>query len=251
MSTLDETLGFEVIDAVGGDPMVLAPVVVAPVTEELLKGLGVAVLFFRMRREFNGITDGIVYAGIIAAGFAFVENILYLGRAFAEDEALVGQGGGVLAVLILRGILSPFAHPLFTSMIGIGCGLAATSRSGVARVLYVLVGYGFAVLLHALWNGPATLGDGGAFLGVYLFIMVPLFLGMVGLVVWHGNSLPQRAGPAQADACRGGCAPARLSAGARARRPARPAHRRGRAAPRRRRDRRGRPPSTRSRRRRT
>jgi protease PrsW len=111
--------------------------------------------------------------------------VLYMGRAFAEDSALVGQGGGVLAVLILRGILSPFAHPLFTSMTGIGCGLAASSRSPVARVLYVLVGYGFAVLLHALWNGSATFGDGGAFLGVYLFIMAPLFLAVFLLVVWQ------------------------------------------------------------------
>src|SRR6185312_12286227 len=45
--------------------------------------------------------------------------------------------------------------------------------------------YGFAVLLHALWNGSATVGDGGAFLGVYLFIMAPLFLAMVGLVLWQ------------------------------------------------------------------
>ena len=91
----------------------------------------------------------------------------------------------MLAVLILRGVLSPFAHPLFTSMTGIGCGLAATSRSAVARVLYVLVGYGFAVLLHALWNGSATLGDGGTFLGVYLFVMVPLFIAMIVLVLWQ------------------------------------------------------------------
>ena len=55
----------------------------------------------------------------------------------------------------------------------------------MARVLYVLVGYGFAVLLHALWNGSATLGDGGAFLGVYLFVMVPLFIAMVVLVCWQ------------------------------------------------------------------
>ena len=70
----------------------------------------------------------------------------------------MGQSGGVLAVLILRGILSPFAHPLFTSMTGIGCGLAATSRSPAARVLYVLVGYGFAVLAARTLE---RLGDGG------------------------------------------------------------------------------------------
>jgi RsiW-degrading membrane proteinase PrsW (M82 family) len=173
----------EVLGQGSGD--VLGATIIAPIVEEGVKGAFVVGLLIFRRREFDGIVDGVVYAGLVAAGFAFTENVLYMGRAFAEDDALVGQGGGVLAVLILRGILSPFAHPLFTSMTGIGCGLAATSRSPVARVLYVLVGYGFAVLLHALWNGSATVGDGGAFLGVYLFIMAPLFLAMVGIVVWQ------------------------------------------------------------------
>jgi RsiW-degrading membrane proteinase PrsW (M82 family) len=173
----------EVLGQGTGD--VLGAAVIAPIVEEAVKGAFVVGLLMFRRREFDGIVDGIVYAGLTAAGFAFTENILYMGRAFAESGGLVGQDGGVLAVLILRGVLSPFAHPLFTAMTGIGCGLAATSRSGVARVLYVLVGYGFAVLLHALWNGSATFGDGSTFLGVYLFIMAPLFLAMIGLVVWQ------------------------------------------------------------------
>ena len=31
------------------------------------------------RREFDGVVDGVVYAGLVAAGFAFTENILYFG----------------------------------------------------------------------------------------------------------------------------------------------------------------------------
>jgi RsiW-degrading membrane proteinase PrsW (M82 family) len=85
----------------------------------------VGLLLFR-RREFDGIIDGIVYAGIVAAGFAFTENILYFGRAFGEEAEM---GGSVLFTLILRGVLSPFAHPLFTSMTGIGAGLAANSAA--------------------------------------------------------------------------------------------------------------------------
>ena len=176
-----------VLDAVLGQGSgdVLGAAIVAPFVEEGVKGAFVVGLLLFRRREFDGIVDGIVYAGLVAAGFAFTENILYIGRAFAEDGALVGQNGGVLGVLILRGLLSPFAHPLFTSMTGIGCGLAAISRSAVARVLYVLVGYLLAVTLHALWNGSATFGDGATFTVVYLYIMVPLFLAMILLVLWQ------------------------------------------------------------------
>jgi RsiW-degrading membrane proteinase PrsW (M82 family) len=176
-----------VADAVLGQGSgdVLGASIIAPIVEEGVKGAFVVGLLIFRRREFDGIVDGIVYAGLVGAGFAFTENILYMGRAFAESGGLVGQDGGVLAVLILRGLLSPFAHPLFTSMTGIGCGLAALSRSAPARVLYVLVGYALAVVLHALWNSSATFGGGEAFLGIYLFFMVPLFLAMIGLAAWQ------------------------------------------------------------------
>jgi hypothetical protein len=70
-------------------------------------------------------------------------------------------------------------------MIGIGCGLAALSRSAVARVLYVLVGYVLAVVLR---SGTArTFGGVRRSRGLLLF-MVPLFLAMIGLVTWRGGA---------------------------------------------------------------
>src|SRR4029079_3972719 len=48
-----------------------------------------------------------------------------------------------------------------------------------------LGGYALAVILHALWNSSASLFDGGAFLIVYLVVMVPLFAAMVTIVIWQ------------------------------------------------------------------
>jgi RsiW-degrading membrane proteinase PrsW (M82 family) len=163
---------------------VFGAVAVAPVVEEAMKGAFlVGMLVFR-RREFDGVVDGIVYAGLVAAGFAFTENILYLGRAFTDDAG-VGQVGSVLAVLLLRGVLSPFAHPLFTAMIGIGAGIAARSPSVGRRFGAVAVGYVVAVALHSLWNTSASALGGGIFLVVYGFVMVPVFLGLVAVVIWQ------------------------------------------------------------------
>jgi protease PrsW len=172
---VDELLGRGSGDVVGS-------IVIAPLVEEGLKGAFLVGLLIFRRREFDGIIDGIVYAGLVAAGFAFTENILYFGRAFTEEAQM---GGSVLSVLILRGVLSPFAHPLFTSMTGIGAGIAANSRNAAARPFYVLGGYALAVVLHAIWNSSASLGDGGAFLLVYGFLMVPLFAAMITIVVWQ------------------------------------------------------------------
>src|SRR5690625_5015439 len=57
----------------------------APVVEEFWKGLGLLLIFLLRRRQFNGPVDGIVYASVIAAAFAFVENIQYF----------AGAGGGL------------------------------------------------------------------------------------------------------------------------------------------------------------
>lgn len=173
----DAVLGQDRGDALGA-------VVFAPVVEEAMKGAFIVGLLMFRRREFDGIVDGVVYAGLVAAGFAFTENILYLGEAFVDDD-MAGQSGGVLGVLFLRGVLSPFAHPLFTAMIGIAAGIAASYRKLGSRIVAVSVGYLGAVLLHALWNGSATLFGTSGFLGVYTLIMLPLFLAVIALVAWQ------------------------------------------------------------------
>ncbi|GAB2652014.1 hypothetical protein GCM10027271_07320 [Saccharopolyspora gloriosae] len=157
--------------------------VMAPLVEEAAKALFVVSLWFWRRSEFNGLVDGIVYAGLTAAGFAFTENILYFGKAFSEG----GWGsatGGVVAVFILRGILAPFSHPLFTSMVGIGIGLASRTTDTTKRLLWPAAGFVLAVVLHAAWNASTLLGGTG-FLNVYFLIMLPIFAGTGWLVVWQ------------------------------------------------------------------
>jgi hypothetical protein len=86
-------------------------------------------------------------------------------------------------VFVVRGIFSPFAHPLFTAFIGVGVGYAVVSRSAT-RWLAPLVGYALAVAAHAAWNGSAFFGGGQFFLLTYVFAMVPAFLVVVGFAVW-------------------------------------------------------------------
>src|SRR6476661_8957945 len=150
----------------------------APVVEEAAKGLLVLLVWRLRRREFDGITDGMVYAGIAAAGFAFTENIQYLGMAYADggDQALTGT-------FIARCIFTPFAHPMFTVCTGIGIGIAATTRSRTLKVLAPIGGYLLGAALHALWNLAAVTGGAGL-VTVYLLVEVPIFLAFVALVVW-------------------------------------------------------------------
>jgi RsiW-degrading membrane proteinase PrsW (M82 family) len=173
------TLGLRLlVDSQWTDPFETGAVYLAPVTEETLKGLGILLIYLLRRREFDGIIDGIVYGGIIGAGFAFSENILYLGRAYDlyGDEGLTGT-------FIVRGLMGPFGHPLFTALTGVGIGIAVTSRRPLVRVLAVLGGWFCAMLLHGLWNFSTLAGLDG-FVQAYLTYQVPLFLAFIGFLVW-------------------------------------------------------------------
>ncbi|MBD8868887.1 PrsW family intramembrane metalloprotease [Nocardioides donggukensis] len=159
--------------------------VAAPVTEEATKGLFLLLLLLWRRNELDGILDGIVYAGMVGIGFAFTENILYLAAAYNGTDGM-GPGGinGLGLLFLIRGVASPFAHPLFTAFIGIGVGVAITSRIRTVKVVAPLLGYVVAVAAHALWNGSTLLADGVGFIAVYLLVMIPGFLVMAGFAVW-------------------------------------------------------------------
>ncbi len=161
-----------------GSALQVTAVFVAPFVEELLKALPVLFVWVLLRAEFDGMTDGMVYAGISAAGFAFTENIQYLGMAYTS-----GGQDALGATFVSRCLLSPFAHPMFTVLTGIGIGMAATSRSAVMRVGAPLGGYALAVTAHSLWNLAAMTGGSGL-LVVYLLVEVPVFFAFVGLIVW-------------------------------------------------------------------
>jgi RsiW-degrading membrane proteinase PrsW (M82 family) len=153
-------------------------VLVAPPVEESLKGLFILLVWRLRRREFDGITDGMVYAGVVAAGFAFTENIQYIAAAYET-----GDSGVVAATFVGRCLLSPFAHPMFTVLIGIGIGVAASSRSTGVRLFAPIAGWTLAVFAHALWNLSTLAGEQG-FLAAYVIVGVPIFVSFVVLVVW-------------------------------------------------------------------
>ncbi|VEG42005.1 integral membrane protein [Mycolicibacterium flavescens] len=142
-------------------------VVIAPVIEEAAKGAFLLVMMTgRRRRELNSLTDCLVYAGLVGAGFAWLEDILYI----ASGESL----GDSLLTAALRLVMAPFAHSLFTTFFGIGVYFALHRRDASAKAGAVLLGYLAAVFTHALWNGSSLLGVEW-YLGVYLYWMMPLF----------------------------------------------------------------------------
>ena len=157
--------------------------VVAPLTEEPAKCLFL-LTFMRARRVIDGFLDGLIFAGLVGIGFAFVENIGYYAASYlGSDDIKIDGPAGVTTTFIVRGVFSPFAHPLFTSAFGIAIGLAVTRKSKLAKVAIVLLGLVLSIGLHAMWNASLSFGGGAGFLLVYLALAVVLILvGTIAIV---------------------------------------------------------------------
>src|SRR5262245_33921498 len=170
-------------------PEALVAVLVAPVAEESLKAAFPLLLFVFYRKAVTGLIDGSVYCGLSATGFAMVENVLYLGgHGFAGEAGKNGYAAGALAataIFILRVPLTGFAHPLFTSLTGIGLGFAARSPRRAVRVLAPLTGLLAAMTLHGTWNLMAALAVHNPYILLYGYfaVFMPFFFAMVGLVL--------------------------------------------------------------------
>jgi RsiW-degrading membrane proteinase PrsW (M82 family) len=148
---------------------VVGTVVLAPVIEELAKGAILLALFLWRRNDINGAVDGIVYGSMVGLGFAFAENTLYF-----SDALSVGVGD-FAGLFVLRAVFSAFAHPLFTSMTGLGFAIAA--EGGRARYVWPAAGLLAAMALHAIWNVSAILG--AAWYVTYVLFFIPILLVVV------------------------------------------------------------------------
>jgi hypothetical protein len=143
----------------------------APVVEETLKGLVLIGLLWRRRDELDGPTDGIIYAAMVGLGFAMMENVGYYINALVTPE----RGGIALLgyTFVLRGVLAPLLHPIFTSMTGLGVAYAASRRHATWAVPAGLLA---AILLHGIWNGLSHYGAAGLVAGYAIMFCVLVVL---------------------------------------------------------------------------
>ena len=159
VSAVVNTYGGELVAELTGDAKtgeLYSLAISAPVFEELFKGLAIFGMVVFLRREFDGVVDGIIYGTFAAIGFAATENMIYYARADLA-QVVLHKENALSDIFVLRGVLTPWLHPLFTSMTGIGFGLARESHESWKKFVFPAGGYVVAVLLHSWWNGLPTI----------------------------------------------------------------------------------------------
>jgi RsiW-degrading membrane proteinase PrsW (M82 family) len=124
----------------------------APIVEETTKGIGILLLFWLLRGEFDNVRDGFIYGALVGAGFNWFESALYVQQNFVEyGTAPYGfQIGTRYAWLGLAG------HALFSGLFGAALGVSRATSKRWLRWLAPPVGYLLAVLGHA-WNNSLPL----------------------------------------------------------------------------------------------
>lgn len=146
-------------------------VVSAPIVEEAVKGLGVVLAFVIFRKYFNGPIDGICYGAMSGLGFAFTENILYFTR-FWDDIGVT---------YVARAVTSPLLHPISTAMMGLMLGFAVYRKNRATAIPFFLMGYIAGVIIHAMHNGAAVVGQ---FHSLVIAFQIPSYLAALVIVLW-------------------------------------------------------------------
>jgi len=140
---------------------------VAPITEELTKGL---FLLWTVRdRRFDNITDGVVYGMAIGLGFGMTENFIYfLGATTAEEWVFL---------VIVRTLFTAVMHAMATGVFGAFVGYTKFSKPRL-RIPLRLFGMFLAMFMHFFWNysvsinNPAVAGLGAVFVLLSILVII-------------------------------------------------------------------------------
>jgi protease PrsW len=128
--------------------LMLAAPISAPIAEEFAKALGVLLLFWLLRAEFDNMRDGLVYGALVGLGFTWFEAALYVANVYTKfGVAAYGlQLGARYALFGLGG------HAMFTALFGASLGLALQTRRKWLRILAPIAGLCLAIAAHMLNN---------------------------------------------------------------------------------------------------
>ena len=136
-----------VIDSTSLAAVLVEGVIVAPIVEEIAKAVALLGLFLWKRNEFDGVLDGLIYGALVGFGFAMTENFVYFLGAYNE-----GGFTSLTFVIVLRAIIFGLNHAFYTSLTGMGFGMARNARKSLVKVLWALLGLSAAITVHALHN---------------------------------------------------------------------------------------------------
>jgi RsiW-degrading membrane proteinase PrsW (M82 family) len=139
--------------------------------EEFVKGAGIVVLALGLRAYTT--RDGMVLGAAVGFGFAALESSGYALAALfvVQGQHLTLSLSSVVFTELVRGVLAPFGHGLWSAILG-GVIFHAAARKGHLRLTWsVLVAYLGVSLLHGAFD---IFGSVTAYIVISAIGLVPL-----------------------------------------------------------------------------
>ncbi len=141
-------------------------IIVAPFVEEITKGIFLFVII--ANKNFDNMTDGIVYGGAIGLGFGMTENFLY----FITYSSNLNDW---ISIIIIRTLFSAVMHCVATATFGALLGYAKF-KNIYYKITFPFIGLAFAMLIHMIWNYTVSFQSTAVFGFVFMFFFMIIFI---------------------------------------------------------------------------
>lgn len=144
----------------------IGAVFIAPLIEESTKGI--YLLFTVKKKNFDNITDGLVYGGAIGLGFGMTENLMY----FLNFNENVFQWA---SMVFIRSVFSAVMHGIATATFGAFLAKWKFTNSRIKNI-YPFIGLSLAMFFHFLWNFSVTFQFTFGFGILFMIFLIIIFL---------------------------------------------------------------------------
>jgi RsiW-degrading membrane proteinase PrsW (M82 family) len=118
--------------------------IVAPITEEISKGVGLILVFIVFKKQIHSVLDGIIYGSVVGFGFSAVEDTIYYLSVNSWQE--------LFELFLFRSVITGLCHSIFTGAIGAGFALGLFSKNRYLNILWPVIGFGIGLFMHIAYN---------------------------------------------------------------------------------------------------
>jgi hypothetical protein len=122
--------------------------IAGPLDEEITKGLGVLLLFWLLKSEFDNVRDGFIYGALVGIGFNLFESALYV----AQSSMIWGFVPWGIQLGLRHSVFGFGGHALYTGLFGLFLGLSRQTTRPWLHYTAPIIGWLLGYMAHFFYN---------------------------------------------------------------------------------------------------
>ena len=157
----------------------IVTIYIAPFVEEITKGIFLLILI--TNKNFDNITDGLVYGAAIGLGFGMTENLFYFlsyGKSMSD----------LLSLILIRTLFSAVMHCVSTGTLGAFLGYAKFNKT-IHKIILPFGGLLIAMTIHFLWNLTVSYRSTAGIGFIFILFSIILFIGVYSISIFKEKKI--------------------------------------------------------------